>query len=162
VLDLHRCGFDPVLREADEPEWLAESQQYSPEVEREMERMLRHDALAYVFPLWWWSVPAMLKGYIDRVWNYGFAYGPKRLPHEHVLWLALAGAPPERFEKWRYDEMMKHYFDVGLAGYVGIPSSRFELLYETIKQPRGECIAGWLAKAYELGTSFGPQAEESP
>ena len=26
-------------------------------------------------PVWWFSVPAILKGYIDRVWNFGIAYG---------------------------------------------------------------------------------------
>ncbi|MGT9364251.1 NAD(P)H-dependent oxidoreductase, partial [Escherichia coli] len=30
--------------------------------------LLEHDTLVVVFPLWWYSFPAMLKGYIDRVW----------------------------------------------------------------------------------------------
>ncbi|MOA52701.1 Glutathione-regulated potassium-efflux system ancillary protein KefF [compost metagenome] len=58
---------------------------YSPEVEAEMERMKKHDALAYVFPVWWYNLPAMLKGYIDRVWNNGFAYGSNKLHHKKVL-----------------------------------------------------------------------------
>ena len=153
VLDLHRSGFEPILKEADEPDWRTEQQSFSAEVKAEMERMRRHDALAYVFPLWWWSMPAMLKGYIDRVWNYGFAYGPGRLHHQRVLWLALAGAPPERFEKWRYDEMMNHYFNVSLAGYVGIPESRVELLYETIKE-NSDQEGCWLSRAYDLGMAY--------
>lgn len=154
VLDLHRSGFDPVLMEADEPDWVAKHQHYSPEVETEMERMKRHDALAYIFPLWWWSMPAMLKGYIDRVWNYGFAYGPSRLRHQHVLWLALAGAPIERFEKRQYDKMMTHYFNVGLANYVGIPSSQVELLYETVVGTTPGHMEKWLAQAYDLGVNY--------
>lgn len=39
VLDLHRSGFDPVLREADEPDWTNANKKYSPEVEAEIERM---------------------------------------------------------------------------------------------------------------------------
>lgn len=85
VLDLYRSNFSPVLEEVDEPAWNQENQTYSRKVDEEMQRMNRHDALVYVFPLWWWSMPAMLKGYIDRVWNYGYAYGPSRLPHQKVL-----------------------------------------------------------------------------
>ncbi|MFB5661108.1 NAD(P)H oxidoreductase [Alteribacillus sp. HJP-4] len=153
VLDLYRSGFDPVLREADEPNWTASNQHFSPEVEREIKRMNQHDALAFIFPLWWWSMPAIMKGYIDRVWNYGVAYGPNKLAHEHVLWISLAGAPVERFQKRKYDKMMEHYFNVGLADYVGIPSSKFELFYETIKGEPGN-IDEILKRSYDLGLNY--------
>ncbi|GAA0463654.1 NAD(P)H oxidoreductase [Alkalibacillus silvisoli] len=153
VLDLYRSDFNPVLWEKDEPDWSANRQHYSSEVEREMKRMQEHDALAFVFPLWWWSMPAMLKGYIDRVWNWGFAYGPGKLHHERVLWLSLAGAPIERFEKRHYDQMMSHYFNVGLADYCGIPNSKFELLYETIK-PQPGYMEAWMNRAYNLGLNY--------
>ncbi|SDJ19549.1 NAD(P)H oxidoreductase [Alteribacillus bidgolensis] len=153
ILDLYRSGFNPVLWEEDEPEWSADHQEYSPEVEMEMERMKRHDSLAFVFPLWWWSMPAMLKGYIDRVWNWGFAYGPGKLDHEKVLWLSLAGAPIERFEKRQYDNMMTRYFNVGLADYCGIQNSQFELFYETINVQPGY-MEEWLTRAYNLGLHY--------
>ncbi|WP_199620753.1 NAD(P)H oxidoreductase [Paenibacillus alkalitolerans] len=154
VLDLHRSGFNPVLWEADEPDWSASEQQYSPEVEKEIERMKKHDALAFIFPLWWWSMPAMLKGYIDRVWNYGFAYGPNKLHHQHVLWLSLAGAPIERFTKRQYDNMINHYFNVGLADYCGIPNSKVELLYETVVGTEPGHIDRWMTRAYNLGLNY--------
>ncbi|MDA8352953.1 MAG: NAD(P)H oxidoreductase [Firmicutes bacterium] len=153
LLDLYRSGFNPVLWEADEPEWTADNQRYSSEVEREIDRMKNHDGLAFVFPLWWWSMPAMLKGYIDRVWNYGFAYGPKKLPHQQVLWLSLAGAPIERFEKRRYHSMIDHYFNVGLADYCGIPNSKVELFYETIESGPGH-VETLLNRAYHLGLNY--------
>lgn len=153
VLDLHRAGFDPVMDEADEPDWTAERQCFSPEVHREMARMEAHDGLAFVFPLWWWSMPAMLKGYIDRVWNYGFAYGGRKLPQRRVLWLALAGVPQQRFEKHGYDDMIRHYFDVGLASYVGIPQSKVVLLYETV-QPQPGCVEQWLVEGYRAGRDY--------
>ncbi len=155
VLDLYRSGFDPILREADEPDWSAGADQhYSPEVEAEFARMQRHDALAFVFPLWWWSMPAVMKGYIDRVWNFGLAYGPGKLHHQHALWLSLAGAPPERFEKWKYDHMIDHYFNVGMAQYCGIVSSRVALLYEAI-QPEPAQAEQLLEQAYLHGKNYG-------
>ena len=153
VLDLYRSDFSQVLKEGDEPAWNQENQTYSRKVEEEMQRMNRHDALVYVFPLWWWSMPAMLKGYIDRVWNYGYAYGPSRLPHQRVLWLTIAGAPRERFEKRHYDRMMEHYFNVGLANYVGICESQFHLLVQGI-DPSAEHVDHLLQEAYDQGRNF--------
>ncbi len=37
--------------------------------------MLWADAVIFQFPLWWFSMPAILKGWIERVYAYGFAYG---------------------------------------------------------------------------------------
>ncbi|MDQ0061387.1 NAD(P)H oxidoreductase [Paenibacillus harenae] len=153
VLDLHRSGFDPVLWEADEPDWTGNHKRYSPEVETEIERMKKHDALAYIFPLWWYNMPAMLKGYIDRVWNNGFAYGSSKLHHQHVLWLSLAAASAGHLEKRGYDKMITHYLNVGLANYAGIPNSKVEFLYETLEDRPGHTEA-LLAQAYNLGLNF--------
>jgi len=41
----------------------------------EQDKLRWADALILQFPLWWFSMPAILKGWIDRVYAYGFAYG---------------------------------------------------------------------------------------
>lgn len=150
VLDLHRIGFNPVLREADEPDWSDSSKIYSSEVEEEMERMRKCNALAYIFPIWWYSMPAMLKGYIDRVWNHGFAYGANHLHHQQMLWLGLAGAPPEHFEKRQYDKMISQHLNVGIANYSGIPDSTVKILYDTLNG-NAEHRQELLMEAYQLG-----------
>ncbi|MFD7922628.1 NAD(P)H-dependent oxidoreductase [Streptomyces sp. NPDC059740] len=48
----------------------------SPDVAAEQEKVRWADAVVLQFPLWWFSVPAVLKGWIDRVFTSGFAYGP--------------------------------------------------------------------------------------
>jgi len=45
------------------------------EVRAEQDKLLRADAVILQFPLWWFSVPAILKGWVDRVFANGFAYG---------------------------------------------------------------------------------------
>src|SRR4051794_32411654 len=45
------------------------------DVKAEIEKLLWADVLILQFPLWWFSVPAILKGWVDRVFAYGFAYG---------------------------------------------------------------------------------------
>ncbi|QPF71535.1 NAD(P)H-dependent oxidoreductase [Roseateles sp. DAIF2] len=45
------------------------------DVEAEQRKLLAADAVILLFPLWWFGPPAILKGWIDRVYAYGFAYG---------------------------------------------------------------------------------------
>ncbi|MFF2953733.1 NAD(P)H-dependent oxidoreductase [Kitasatospora sp. NPDC057965] len=46
------------------------------ELAAEQEKLRWADAVVFQFPLWWFSVPAILKGWIDRVLTFGFAHGP--------------------------------------------------------------------------------------
>lgn len=47
----------------------------SKDIELEQEKLMWADALILQFPLWWFSMPAILKGWVERVYAYGFAYG---------------------------------------------------------------------------------------
>jgi NAD(P)H dehydrogenase (quinone) len=76
VLDLYAEGFDPVLSLRDWAAYLdpGANRGVGPEVER-----LRHaEALVLCFPTWWYGLPAILKGWFDRVWTPGVAF---HLPH---------------------------------------------------------------------------------
>jgi len=52
-----------------------ESGTLTADVKAEIEKLLWADVLILQFPLWWFSMPAILKGWVDRVFAYGFAYG---------------------------------------------------------------------------------------
>ncbi|WP_438029590.1 NAD(P)H-dependent oxidoreductase [Sorangium sp. So ce233] len=45
------------------------------DVAEEQRRLLWADAVILQFPLWWFSMPAILKGWVERVFAHGFAYG---------------------------------------------------------------------------------------
>ncbi|MGU5666618.1 NAD(P)H-dependent oxidoreductase [Aeromonas hydrophila] len=47
----------------------------TPDVEEEQRKILAADAVILLFPLWWYSMPAIMKGWVDRVWAFGLAYG---------------------------------------------------------------------------------------
>jgi NAD(P)H dehydrogenase (quinone) len=47
----------------------------TPDVETEQRKILAADAVILQFPLWWFGMPAIMKGWVDRVWAYGLAYG---------------------------------------------------------------------------------------
>lgn len=47
----------------------------SEDIALEQEKLLWADTVILQFPLWWFSMPAILKGWVERVYAYGFAYG---------------------------------------------------------------------------------------
>ncbi|MFZ3495192.1 NAD(P)H-dependent oxidoreductase [Streptomyces sp. 5.8] len=47
----------------------------TPDVRAEQEKLLWADTIVFQFPLWWYTMPAILKGWVDRVFSYRFAYG---------------------------------------------------------------------------------------
>jgi glutathione-regulated potassium-efflux system ancillary protein KefG len=53
----------------------AEYPDYCIDIEREQERLRRHDIVVFMFPLYWYSTPSILKEWQDLVLEYGFAYG---------------------------------------------------------------------------------------
>jgi len=72
VLDLYAEGFDPVLVFNEEKR--RRDMHAVPELAKHREQILRADKLIFVYPIWWGRPPAMLLGYIDRMFASGFAY----------------------------------------------------------------------------------------
>lgn len=153
TLDLYASGFDPRMIPDDEPDWDDARKRYSPTVQIEIARLRRAQAIAFVFPVWWWGLPAMTKGYIDRCFARGFAYGEDaKLPHRRALWLGLAAADAPTFAKRGYDDALRTQLDVGIADYCGISESRIELLHGSLD---GEGAAqGLIDRARTLGRDW--------
>ena len=71
--DLYRERFSPVMTEAERRSYFGGA--YPEEGVAELVRQLRQaDGIIFCFPHWWFSMPAMLKGYFDRVWAPGTAF----------------------------------------------------------------------------------------
>ena len=92
ISDLYEMGFNPIASQQDfqqlnQPEYFnyALEQRHAfkqstlaPDIVAEIEKVQRADLLIFSFPLYWTSVPAILKGWIDRVFVSGLFYGGKR------------------------------------------------------------------------------------
>jgi len=89
ISDLYEMNFEPVLGISDF-ENISNNEYFKPQIEQlnayqkgtfsdeirsEMEKVEWADLVIFNFPLWWFSVPAILKGWVDRVFAMGFAYG---------------------------------------------------------------------------------------
>jgi NAD(P)H dehydrogenase (quinone) len=89
VSDLYAMGFDPVsdrrnFTTVKDPEVLKQQQEelhalandgFASDIAAEMEKVQRCDLMIFVFPLWWFGLPAILKGWVDRVFAMGKMYG---------------------------------------------------------------------------------------
>jgi putative NADPH-quinone reductase len=139
LLNLQAEGFDPRMTVADQPDWDDRDKAYSSEAQAHMDRILAADVIVPVFPVYWNSPPALLKGWIDRVWNYGFAYGRSkpRLAGKRMLWLGLAGADASDDD---YTGMLQDILDrvlrQGVSNYCGVSDAGVAVLYDAEGEPQ--------------------------
>lgn len=152
IADLRAEGFDPRLDPEDEPDWGDPRKTYSAAVLAEQTRIARNEALAFVFPVWWWSVPATTKGWIDRVWNNGWAYGDRKLDHRKALMLGVAASDAAQYAKRGYDTSMRTQLVTGVTQYCGIEDSALELLHGALGEEGVR--RALLIRAEELGRLF--------
>jgi NAD(P)H dehydrogenase (quinone) len=73
VTDLYAEGFDPVFSADDHANHLADPST-KPSIQRYADDLRWSESLVLVYPTWWAGQPAMLKGWIDRVWVNGVAW----------------------------------------------------------------------------------------
>ena len=81
--DLYRIGFDPCLK----PSEIPSDKVFGPAPDVVAERALLKDAevFALVYPLWLYAPPAIMKGYMERVFGFGFAYGAEGHSYNPLL-----------------------------------------------------------------------------
>src|SRR5690242_10597598 len=75
--DLYAEGFDPVMSQAERASYLG-NDYAGGAVAPYIDLLKKVDGFILCYPHWWFSMPAMLKGYVDRVWAPGaaFVYDP--------------------------------------------------------------------------------------
>jgi len=133
MLNLHAEGFDPRNSPADEPEYGNRDKIYSAEVHDHVGRIYAADIVVPVFPVWWFGLPALLKGWFDRVWNYGLVYGrtKSRTAGKQMLWLGLAGITAQD----KNADLVFGLFDGpllrGISEYCGIPDTEVAVLFDS-------------------------------
>lgn len=133
VLDLHAEGFDPRNSLADEPDYTNREKVYTDEVHRHIRRVHAADLIVPVFPVWWFGLPALMKGWFDRVWNYGLAYGRSKSPMrgKRMLWLALAGLPEDDVNADLVRDLLDGALRRGISEYCDVHDTRTTALWDS-------------------------------
>ena len=88
LIDLHADGFDPVFRK-EELALYGKGETVDPLVEKYWQLIKEADELIFICPVWWSSLPAMTKGFFDKVMKVNFAYVPGTTGPKGLLTLFL-------------------------------------------------------------------------
>ncbi len=134
VEDLYANGFAPALSAAERASYYTGPFDGSL-VQAEIDRLRSAESLVLVFPTWWFSFPAMLKGWFDRVWAPGHAYDhasdlgaiqPRLTQLKRALAITTLGSP------WWVDRLVmrqpvRRVLKTALLGTCA-PQARFEML----------------------------------
>lgn len=142
VSDLYALEFDPVSDRRNftavadrarfdqqvEERFASERGGFSADISAEMEKVAWCDLLVLQFPLWWMGMPAIMKGWIDRVFALGFAYGGGRwfdrgwLAGKKALLSVTIGGPKAAYERRGMYGLLAPILEPihrGVLGFVG-------------------------------------------
>jgi NAD(P)H dehydrogenase (quinone) len=123
--DLYRLGFDPRLRAGEMPDHPGAT--VRPDVARERAAIGGADVFAFFYPLWFNATPAMMKGYVDRVFGAGFGYTAQGrggnqpgLRGRKMITFTSSGAPQDWVESSGAWAAMQTHFDEHFAAMTGL------------------------------------------
>ncbi len=124
VRDLYAMNFNPVLSGADLLSFknggLAE------DIKTEQDNIKAADIIVFIYPVWWTGLPAIMKGYVDRVISYGFAYRYNEsgveglLADKKVVLFSTNGTPQDVYEKSGMFDSLNQTSDDGIFRFCGI------------------------------------------
>ncbi len=119
VSDLYAMGWNPVSGRANfagqkDPDYFNQiveeahatsADGFAPDIKAEQEKLARCDALILQFPLWWFSMPAIMKGWVDRViassklYNVGRWYDDGAFKGKRAMISITTGGPPSIYSE---------------------------------------------------------------
>jgi len=176
VSDLHAMNFDPVsdrrnfrtvanrsrLRQQAEEEHASAVGGFAPELQLEMDKLAWCDTLILQFPLWWLGMPAIMKGWIDRVFALGRAYGGGRYFSRGVFSgkralcsVTVAGSEVMYSERGAYGPIERILFPIhhGILGFTGFSVIDPFVVYAPARmrdEERQACLQSYRAKVLAL------------
>ena len=124
VRDLYKIQFNSILSADD---LVAIQNNALPrDIKTEQEKIRSADTLIFIFPIWWSSMPAILKGYIDRVFSLKFAYDITQdgieglLKGKKTFIVSTTGASKEDYDKMEGFKFMNQSMDMAIFQFSGM------------------------------------------
>lgn len=121
VRDLYTLGFDALLKGSDFVGF--QSGKTPADIKAEQEKISSAGVITFIYPIWWTGMPAMMKGYIDRVFSLGFAYsvgewGPVGLlTGKKAIIFNTTGAAKELYDESGMFDAIKKTSDTGILNF---------------------------------------------
>ena len=159
--DLYRRGFNPVL-DAHELVPVSADHPASVDVRQAQEEIRGADVLTVIYPLWWMSMPAMMKGYVDRVFARGFAYQAHNgmvhglLSGKQAVLITTSGAPLPLLVKsgsWNAVQVLQDTHVFRSAGFELLEHLHFD---EVVPQLSHAVAAHYMARVRACARKYFP------
>ncbi len=165
ILDLHAENFDPRFTKKDHAcFWGGE---LPADISLMHKRVENADQLAFVFPVYWWSMPALMKGWIERVFTGGWAYqygdGVEdrgkaelhgRLTNLPTMLIGVGGSKKATYDKYGYASAMQKQLDLGIFAYCGVTDVQSHLIYDVEGDHNAPNREQGLRAAEDIGSAF--------
>jgi NAD(P)H dehydrogenase (quinone) len=168
--DLYRIGFDPRLADGEVPR--PEGFRPGDNVEAERAFIGGADVFVFVYPLWFNSPPAMLKGYLERVFGMGFGFGPGEVGNDPLLRgrrmisITSSGAPKDWMVETGSWAAVRNLFDEHFSAVCGLSVVDHLHFGEIVPGMTAAAVARCAVKVGEMvDRRFGPPvapAEAAP
>ncbi|GAA4742977.1 hypothetical protein GCM10023350_29610 [Nocardioides endophyticus] len=157
LLDLQAEGFDPRFSQTDHEHYFRGGP-IDAGVAQMQRRVEAADRLALVFPVYWWSMPALMKGWVERVFTGGWAHRraasePGLLPVPTLI-LGVAGSTERSYAKYGYREAMRAQLDMGVFSYCRLDDVETRLIFDVESERNTEQREAGLVLAHEIGAGF--------
>jgi NAD(P)H dehydrogenase (quinone) len=151
VRDLYAIGFQPALSSSEIIGGIDE------DVTREQEHLKWADVITFIYPIWWTGLPAMMKGYIDRVFSYGFAYkyvnGVQMglLKGKKVVIINTQGKSHAEYAASGMDHALRLTSDKGIFEYCGLDII-YHLFFESLLSSDETTRKAWLEQISDMAS----------
>ncbi len=114
------------------------------------------DTLLFIYPIWWWGMPAILKGFIDRIFVAGFAYKyegtlPKGLLKGKKAWVINTLDSPLWYVALLYRSADWIIMKRGVLRFCGIHDIK-RSVFQSVKTSKREKREKWLLQIEEKGS----------
>lgn len=153
VRDLNAINFNPVLSLADmKGQRVGE---IAGEVKIEQDFIAWADRIVFIYPIWWTGMPAIMKGYIDRVFSYGFAYrydqGIQKglLTGKKAIIINSHGKSNAEYESIGMDKALALTSDIGIFNYCGLEIQK-HFYFDKADRVSDENVSGWSNQIKEV------------
>lgn len=127
LLDLYAMNYDPVLKP--EEHYTSGHREISPENQKIQELIKNESRFIFIYPTWWSNPPAILKGFMDRVFTPRFAYYyDKGLPHSLLSGKAAvltSTGGPRIISKFYFNDRSTKFLTHDVLKFCGIKAKAF-------------------------------------
>lgn len=162
ISDLYEMGFNPELSESEYRREAFYDTEFSVplDVIEEQKKINNADIIAFIYPVFWTECPALLTGWFQRVWTYGFAYGSNRTMKilDKALFLVTMGGSMKDSVRIEQVEAMKTVM-IGDLIHDRAKSSEMIVFDEMTRgygndENRNERIKRFTKQAYQIGLTL--------